>query len=193
MLTDTEDLFNALNGFYPQDSDMRHHLAAVFDQQHYPRQHHLLRAGQIPGFAWFIREGSARVYYISEAKGEEVTTWFWHKGDFMLALDSFFRQVPTQHHIGLLEDSTLLTVSFAELEKTATLFPRYRHLERSLQEVYRNRMQQHFYDRAALPVKARFEQLMHDHPELFNIAPVKDIASFLGMFPDTLSRLRSAR
>ncbi|WP_439879718.1 Crp/Fnr family transcriptional regulator [Pontibacter sp. MBLB2868] len=188
-----EALFQALCGFYPVETQLRLRLGEVSHELVFPRQYHLLKPGQVPGYAWFLASGSARAYYLHEQKGEEITVWFWQKGDIMWALDSFCRQVPTRYYLQLLEDCTLLLVSQRDLKTTLSFSPEYRHLERAVAEGYQLRVLRHFQDRAHLPVKARYEKLMRHQPHLFNKASIKDIASFLGMFPDTLSRLRSSK
>lgn len=153
----------------------------------------LIRPGQVPTHAWFIQTGAARAYVFDDRKGEPITTWFWSPGDFMMALDSFCRQFPTSFYIELLENSTLLSLTYEQLEQTAEQFPSFRHVERAIMEECLHRLYGHYHARAHLPVKARFEKLMHEQPWLFHVASIKDIASFLGMYPDTLSRLRAEK
>ena len=193
MLLHTDDLFRVLATFYPVDPALRMHFRKVFSQKRFPRHHHLTKPGRVAGHAWFILKGSARGYTLDATKGVEVTTWFWLEGDFVWAMDSFCRKLPTRFYIQLLEDSVLQLVSRQDLENTVALFPQYRHLERAITEAYHARLHRHYHLRASRPARERFEQLMARQPQLFHKASVKDIASFLGMFPDTLSRLRSKR
>ena len=190
---DTAPLFHALNSYCPVKPALRQHLSQVLVQQHYPKGHLLLRPGRTPAFAWFLYKGAARGFAYDEEKGEEVTTWFWLEGEVMVALDSFCRQVPTSFSIQLLVDSEVQYVSYKELERMGAMFPSYRQLERALVEASLLRVYRHYYKRSSLPARARYEKLMEEQPQLFQVAPVRDIASFLGMFPDTLSKLRSQR
>jgi len=189
----TPDLFEVLESFHPTSRDLREYLNNILLHKEFKKGHVLLRPGQVPSTVWFIQKGAARGYVFDDRKGEQITTWFWHRGDFMLALDSFCRQLPTSFYIEILEDSTLLSVTYEKLEETAKRFPALRHVERCIMEECLHRVYRHYHDRAHLPVKARFVRLMHERPQLFQVASIKDIASFLGMFPDTLSRLRSEK
>lgn len=162
-------------------------------QQHYRKGKLLTQPGAVPSYAWFILKGAARSYVFDDGKGIQVTTWFWHEGNIVVALDSFCRQKPTGAYIELLEDSVLQGISHEALEHTADLFPFFRQVERAMVEDYLRKLNRHYYDRSMLPAKERFKKLMQEQPRIFNRMQVKDIASFLGMFPDTLSRLRSER
>ena len=117
--------------------------------------------------------------------------WFWLEGEVMVALDSFCRQVPSSFSIELLVDSELFAVSYRALDRLSVQVPGYRLLERHIVEAYLLRIYRHYYERSSLPAQARYDKLMSERPQLFQVAPVKAIASYLGMFPDTLSKLRS--
>lgn len=192
-MVDTASLFNELNTFYTISPTLQEHMASVLVQKTYAKGHLLLRPGRTPAHAWFLYKGAARGFAYDEEKGEEVTTWFWLEGEVMVALDSFCRQVPTSFSIELLADSVLQYVSYKELERMAGLFPGYRQLERAVVEAYLLRIYRHYYERSSLPAQAKYEKFLQERPQLFQLAPVKDIASFLGLFPDTLSKLRSQR
>jgi len=192
-MANTDALFHALNAYYPVSADLREHLSKVLACKDYPKGHLLLKPGRTPAYAWFLSKGAARGFAYDEEKAEEVTTWFWLEGEVIVALDSFCRQVPTSFSIELLADSELHSVSYRELERVAGRFPAYRQLERAVVEAYLLRIYRHYYERSSLPARARYEKLMEERPRLFQVAPIKDIASFLGLFPDTLSKLRSQR
>lgn len=193
MLENDEELIQALQAFHPVDSRLRLHLREVCHERVYPRHYHLLRPGQQANYAWFILEGSARAYYLHAQKGEEVTVWFWQQGDVLWALGSFCRGLPCRFYLQLLEDCRLLAVHRRDLEFLASSLAAYRQLERAIVEAYHTRVVRHFHDRTSLSVRERYGQLMQQNPRLFLEAPVKDIASFLGMYPDTLSRLRGEK
>lgn len=193
-MTDTKHILSALQQNYgPLPGALLEHLGTCLTPRCYGKGQLLLRPGQTPAYAWFLSRGAARGYLLEEQKGEEVTLWFWLPGEVVVALDSFCRQVPASFYLELLEDSVLYRMSFRELEQAASAFPAFRRLERAVVESYLLRITRHFLDRSRLPARERFRRLMEQRPQLFHRAPVKHIASFLGMYPDTLSRLRSEK
>lgn len=187
----TDELFKTLDAYYPLGHDFREALTAVISHQSLPRGHLLLRPGRTPTHAWYICRGAARGLAYDEVREEEVSMWFWLEGEVMVALDSFCRQVPSSFSIELLADSELLAVSYRALDRLSVQVPGYRLLERHIVEDYLLRIYRHYYERSSLPAQARYDKLMAERPQLFQVAPVKAIASYLGMFPDTLSKLRS--
>lgn len=193
MAESEEALAQVLSGFHPIDPQFRLRLGEVCLEQVYPRHYHLLRPGQVARYAWFLVSGSARLYYLHEQKGEEVTVWFWNTGDVMWALGSFCRKRPCQYYLQLLEESRLLAVHRKHLQELAATYPNYLDLERTVSEAAHSQVIRHLHDRSSLSARERFDRLMQRNPRLFLKASVKDIASFLGMFPDTLSRLRARK
>ena len=115
-----EKLIRALGGYHPLDGPLRQRLGELCQERVYPRQHHLLRPGQVARYAWFLVSGSARAYYLHPQKGEEVTVWFWQKGEVLWALGSFCRGLPSRHYLQLLEESCLLAVSRQHLGRACT-------------------------------------------------------------------------
>jgi CRP/FNR family transcriptional regulator, anaerobic regulatory protein len=193
MISHAEDLWHALHAFYPLDVALKQRLQRIFTQKHYARNHFLVKPGSPARHAWFVRKGAVRAYLLDKARGTEVISWLWLDGDLVWASDSFCRRLPTRLFIQLLEDSVLQVVSRQDLDHTLEHFPQYRHLERAVAESFHHRLHQHYHRRVSLPAMARYQHLLQTRPQLFLRVPVKDIASFLGMFPDTLSRLRGKR
>lgn len=189
----TDGLFKTLDSYYPLGDDFKEALTDVITHRHLPRGQLLLQPGRTPAHAWYICRGAARGLAYDEVREEEVTTWFWLEEEVMVALDSFCRQVPSGFSIELLADSELFSISYRALDQLAMQIPSYRLLERHIVETYLLRIYRHYYERSSLPAQARYEKLMAERPQLFQIAPIKHIASFLGVFPDTLSRLRSGK
>lgn len=185
-------LFKEMESYYPLELDLKKYLEEVVLQKEYERHALILNAGQVPPAAYFLLQGTARSYYFNAETGVQVTTWFWHKGDIIIP-DGFCRRKFSRFYLEIMETSNVQYLPFNLVETAAARFPIFYPLELAIGEDYHSRMQLHYHECRQLPVKARFEKLMQQHAAVFNIAPVKDIASFLGMFPDTLSRLRAGR
>lgn len=193
-MMDTAQVLATLQQDYgPLPAALVQQLGEALTPGHYPRGQVLLRPGQTPRHAWFLGQGMARGYVLDSGKGEEVTLWFWLQGEAVVALDSFCRQVPATFYLELLEESLLYRLSFQDVEALASRFPAFRRLERSLVEKALLRIARHLLDRSRLPVRERYEKLLLHMPQLFQRVPVKHVASYLGMYPDTLSRLRAER
>ena len=168
-------------------------LAQVVKERSYRKRHLLLNEHDVPLYAWYIVKGCARVYFYDQKIHREITSWFWYEGELMLSLRSFFRQKESGECIELLEESTLLLISAADIEIMINQFPEYRFFERALMEEYLSRISDHHHDMVRKDSKFKFGKLMKAHKEIFNLAYLKDIACFLNIHPATLSHLRSEK
>ncbi|MBB6499147.1 Crp/Fnr family transcriptional regulator [Pedobacter cryoconitis] len=138
--------------------------------------------------AWFIIKGSAREFKEDQNNHpQEQTTWFWFDGDLIYTVPGFFSQDPVLSSVELLEDSQLVYLKIEDYvhlkNGTALLFDKIR-------DHYESLRQQYYISKSHLSGKEKYLQLFKVHPELFNYAKQKDIAYFLGLSPNSLSRLR---
>ena len=149
---------------------------------------HLLRQGQISRECYFNVQGRVRQYEIIE--GEEKSTDFYLEGDAIVAFDSAAKRIPCDFN-WICEEDTILVIgrldriedAYAKnpkLEKMSGLFIRrefgkYQNLGSSL---------------ITLKPEKRYVQLLEQRPELVGRIPQYHLASYLGIKPETLSRIR---
>lgn len=137
---------------------------------------------------YFIEKGLARAYFFHE--GKEITDWF---GLENMIIGPIVRRFPikdTQHRVELLEDTEVVSVSFAELEQ---LYQKHHDVERlgriiAIQALLL--MQKKVDSIQLLSAKQRYEQFLEDYPSLHQRASLTHIASYLGMNLVTLSKIR---
>ncbi|MBB5619436.1 CRP-like cAMP-binding protein [Pedobacter cryoconitis] len=148
----------------------------------------ILNQREIQKRLWFIFDGSAREFKEDKnAEVQEQTLWFSFNGDLLYTIPGFFSETAAPSSIELLEDSHLIYMNvedYLRLEKEMDfLFKKIRdHYDAVRQEYQRNRLH--------LSGKQKYLQLFTAHPSLFNNAKMKDIAYFLGISPNSLSRFR---
>ncbi|KIO77519.1 hypothetical protein TH53_08740 [Pedobacter lusitanus] len=157
-------------------------------EEHLKKGTRILYQREIQKRLWFIVEGSAREYKEDQHPGlQEQTVWFWFNGDLLYTIPGFFSQNPSTSTIELLEDTHLIYLEiedYLRLEKeTAFLFGKIRDHYESLRQEYNT-------NKLHLSGKDKYLELFNAHPALFNNAKQKDIAYFLGINPNSLSRLR---
>ena len=158
---------------------------------HIRRNTLLLAVGQYCQFEYFVLAGCLRSYYMASDATEHVTmfaTEGWWTGN----LKSFVRHVPSDFYVEILEDTTLLRLSEARLEE---LFERVPKFERYFRILIRNRLlatQDRVSSHLSSPASERYQRFSEQHPQLEQRIALKHIASFLGITPTYLSRLRRA-
>ncbi|NLZ74114.1 MAG: Crp/Fnr family transcriptional regulator [Bacteroidales bacterium] len=148
---------------------------------------HLLRNGQVNGGVYILEQGILRFYYVKNQK--EITTWFCQEN--MVAFSSaFFFHIPSFENIQLLEDSSVFYISGDALNKLYKKNEQINTIGRKLSEEYCLEFE---YRVASLQTKTaleRYQSLMEQSPEIFQRVSLGDIASYLAISQETLSRIR---
>ncbi len=148
----------------------------------------LIKEGQIEKYFYFIHEGVLRAFFLRE--GVEANIGFSYDGEFSGAYDSFLEQKVTDWNIQALSKVQGLKISYADL---MAMFDAYKSVERwgrlfnAQILIGMGRRQVEVRDFSA---EERFRRLHTDSPHIFQLVPQKHLASYLGMTPETFSRMR---
>ncbi len=156
--------------------------------QHYKKGTVLLSEGEVAKECYSVIQGCVREYYLVD--GVEKTTAFFTEGQPISSFTSFSNATASKHYLACVEDC-LLTVSNASLEQEmCQLIP---HLESIIrQEVEKNAgaLQDRMASFMTSTPEQRFLALMEENPQLIGRAPQHQIASYLGVTPESLSRIK---
>lgn len=136
----------------------------------------------------FILKGAFRVYYLVE--GKESTRFIGCENIFITSTPSFTTQTPSIEYVEALENSELLMLSFQDLQKMYQLSHKWERMVRLLAEYSYVEQQQRIYSLIALSAQERYESLVQNRPDLIQRVPQYIIANYLGISPETLSRIR---
>ncbi|HEX8038512.1 MAG TPA: Crp/Fnr family transcriptional regulator [Chryseosolibacter sp.] len=155
-----------------------------------PRGEFLIREGEIEKNLYFIESGALRVFYLTEF--EEMTIRLGYKGSFINSLSSFINGTPSEFYIDAIRKTNIRVISKQDLlniahESTESL-KQYVALLESLitQQIERE------VDLLITSPAERLKRVLQRSPNLFREIPLKYIASYLRMKPETLSRIRSS-
>ena len=149
---------------------------------------YLCKPGEIATEIGFIVKGVFRVYYLVE--GKESTRFLGCENIFIGSIPSFTTQKPSIEYVEALENSELLMLSFQDLQKMCDISPKWDRLVRYLAEYSYNEQQSRIYSLIALTAQERYEQLTKTRPDFIQRIPQYIIANYLGISPETLSRIR---
>jgi CRP-like cAMP-binding protein len=148
----------------------------------------LLKEGQLSNEGYFVLSGGIRTFYIIE--GIEKTTAFYTEMEG-LTPTCVLRKAPSIYNVACIEDS-ILTVSNPEMENTIfEKFPKFETLCRILSEQLLVQNQTSFDDFKTSSPEQRYLNLMQHKPHLIQRIPQHQLASYLGITPQSLSRLRA--
>lgn len=148
----------------------------------------LLQQGQCSTESYFVLKGCIRSYYIVD--GEEKTTEFYTEFEGV-SPPCVLSKTPSELYIACVEDS-IISVSDLEMEaEVFQKFPRFESLCRILSEQLLAKNQQTFDAYKTSSPEQRYLNLLKNRPELLQRVPQHQLASYLGIKPQSLSRLRS--
>jgi CRP-like cAMP-binding protein len=148
----------------------------------------VLREGQKSNNGYFVLKGCIRTYYIID--GEEKTTAFYTEMEG-LTPPCAISNAPSEYYISCLED-TILAVSNPEMEvEVNRKFPKFDIMCRILSEELLVKKQLDFDEFKTSSPEQRYMNLLEKRPDLVQRVPQHQIASYLGIKPQSLSRLRA--
>jgi CRP-like cAMP-binding protein len=134
---------------------------------------------------YFINHGNFRHYEILE-NGTEATLNLYTEGDWMLEYKSMMTQAPSQAFIQATTDSEVFKLGawdFHELVKTSDSFFR-------VGRIFEQAIQNQDYQNTRMTPEEKYALLLVSKPQIIQRFPLKYIASYLGISPETLSRVR---
>jgi CRP-like cAMP-binding protein len=148
-----------------------------------------IEQGKVCDQVAFVVSGKLRNFYFDEA-GNEVTCYFVTPNNFVSAFSSFLTNAPTHENISTLEDTVLRTISKKDLEALCELVPKMQIFRRVIAENLFITMEKRIMMLQSQSAHERYEKMIKENPEILLSVPLQYTASFLGMTPQHLSRLR---
>lgn len=148
----------------------------------------LLEEGQRTKESYFVLKGCIRVYYV--INGEEKTTALYTEME-ALTPNCVISKTPSEYYISCVED-TILTISNSDMEvEVNQKFPKFETLCRIMSEQRMAKQQLDFDKFKTSSPEQRYLYLLEHRPELIQRVPQVQLASYLGIKPQSLSRLRA--
>lgn len=156
------------------------------------KRQYILQPGDIARYECFVTEGCLRQYYIDD-KGQEHTLMFafedWWTGDMY----SFLSGQPTRYSLEALEDSTLLLIDRQRLEQLYDEIPQLNRFYRILLQNAYIAMSERIHQTLSMTAEERYHSFQARYPHFEQRLALKHIASYLGITPESLSRIRAQR
>jgi len=164
-------------------------ILSAFEPFQIKRKKDLLRYGEVCKHINFVVKGCLRSYTVDE-KGNEHVTQIRMENNWISDLDSFFSKTPSTSYIEALEDSQLYRISKERLDELFTEVPALeRYFCILFQKAYID-TQKRLNSTMREPAMDRYKKFIKKNPELFKRVPLVYIASYLGITPESLSRIR---
>ena len=186
---ETIGLIKKLNNVTILSEDIQDKIKEYLVEEQFSKRTLLLKEGQVSQRIYFIKKGFIRAYYYKGDK--EFTSWFMGEGDIIISVYSFFSCKPSFENIEILEDCTLQSINWDQLQEIYKQYPEFNLTGRIITEQYYIKSEERAINLQTLTGKQRYENLLLTYPDILQKATLGQISSFLGIKQETLSRIRA--
>ena len=149
----------------------------------------LLNEGEVCTHIGFVNSGCLREYTI-DSKGNEHIIQFAIEDWWVSDLNSFLSGKPAEYNVDTLQDSEVLLLGKSARDELLDNCPKMERFFRLLIEANHIATHQRIADSLSASAEERYLKFIKTYPKLFEIVPQKQIASYLGITPQSLSRIR---
>lgn len=183
-----DQILNRLAQFISLNKSEQEIFVSKLIVKNYQKKELILREGEVCKYAYFINSGCLRYYY--NVDGQENTAQFFFENGWYADYESFLTGGPTRQNIEALENSEMLLLSAKDLQQFYIDIPKFERFGRLMAENaflgIRNRSEM----LENLTAEERYLSMMKERPKVFERIPQHYIASYLGIKPPSLSRIR---
>jgi CRP-like cAMP-binding protein len=184
-----DNLIRCVQNVLPMSSDKAEQLVENFKERKIARNEYLLKEGAVCNDSYFIEEGIMRSYTY-DLEGNDVTTAFYSDKMFASDLQSFFKRIPSKENMQALKDCETWYITYDDMQESFHTIPEFREFGRlniiNQYSILKQRMLSMLHETA----EQRYSDLINSNPEVLQNAPLKQIASYLGITDTSLSRIR---
>lgn len=184
-----ELLFQLIAEKYPLSDADRQRCLTYFEPVSVPKNQFIETAGKPPAYLYFISSGYVRLFYTDES-GTEVTTHINCPPGFITSYNSFISQTASRENVASVTACQLLRITKANLDQLFRESTTLKDFSISVFEQSLAYNETRANELATLTAEQRYKKLMQSNPGMLQQVPVQYIASFLGMKPESLSRIR---
>lgn len=177
-----------LSGIVPLSEAFEKALTAAVVPLSLPKGYMLLESPKISDQAYYIESGYIMCY--SFFKGRKQVDGFFGPGQILFSPLSFFAQVPSREFFQAMSATELLCISFQSTRELLATYPEANQIQRALMLEYFERERERMHDAVRLHTVQRHEKLLKRFSWIEQVVPQESIASYLGITPQTLSRIK---
>lgn len=163
---------------------------SLLQEQNLPRKSFLLREGEICEQSAFVLSGCLRAYSVDE-NGVEHILQFAPQNWWITDMFSFLSGKPAHLNIDAIEDAEVLVLSKSNQELLYEKVPKFERYFRILIQNSTVASRQRVLDNLELSAKERFAKFCKTYPSLINSLPQKQIAAYIGVTPEFMSKMKA--
>ena len=164
-------------------------LLAQMERLTYRKGEHIVREGERNSSLYLVAQGIWRGHYLRD--GVDISLWFASEGDTLFSSWSYVADRPSLTSIEAISDSTVFRISKQKMETFFASSIAFANIGRIIFEQQFLDMENWMINGGAAQAKQRYLALLEQNPELLQHVPLKHIASYLMITPQSLSRIRA--
>lgn len=184
-----EQLLNYIKARIKLNPDDELHIIDRFSLRLIKKKQFFIKSGDVFFDQAFVVQGTLRVFYLDE-KSQEHVLYFGFKDWWVGDLASLQDQSPSQLNVQALEDSWVLSFTQKGIEEIYQKVPAMERLFRIMAQRTLAVLQKRFFLTVSASAEARYLELIKRHPKIEQLVPQHQIASYLGILPESLSRMK---
>ncbi|MGI4734189.1 MAG: Crp/Fnr family transcriptional regulator [Janthinobacterium lividum] len=180
------------HGYFPLTKEEEAELAQCFTERKVKRRGFLLQQGEVCRYASFVVAGCFKMYAVDKS-GKEHNLLFAVENEWMTDLSSFYTEQPSRVHIEAVEPATVLQIKHDGLLSLFTHYHKFDRNFRILVERGYMALQDRLLQTISATAEERYQNFLTQYPHWASRLPNTQIASYLGMTPEFLSKIRKDR
>ncbi len=183
-----EELYQALKQIAPVPQEEWDLFAQDIQFKKLKSQEYLLREGDSVNCFYYLVKGLVRIYYVDQ-EGNEFVKVFQKEGEVVGPYVQMIQGLPSSSFIECLEDVELYQIPYKNLLEAYNRNPLWLKIGLKLLEKYFIQKEERVLELLKLDAGQRYQKFLNDYPSLVNRIPKYHLASYLGIKPESLSRL----
>lgn len=164
-------------------------IAGRFYQVQLNKGDFFLKEGSVSNEYLFVTDGFMRSFAM-DPDGNDITTGFYGRKQVAFEVSSFFHRIPSRENIQVLTPCAGLAITYATLNELFHALPEFREFGRSILVRGFSNLKSRMLSTITETAEARYLQLLQTSPDILQHAPLRTVASFLGITDTSLSRIR---
>ena len=177
-----------ISGFTPLSKEEEEFLLDCFPIRQFKKKACLMEEGVVTQDSFLILEGCIRRHRIVD--GVDRTTGFFKEGDAVAEFECLSLHKPSRHSYSCVENTTVVMISTESESRFLERFPRFEFYNRMETQKMLAKNQEQLSNFITMSPEERYKHLLEEQADLLKRVPQHQIASYLGVTPESLSRIR---
>lgn len=182
-------IFKAIYQHPLLSADDQQAIAAIHERVTFSKGDNIFKEGRVANEYYILQDGLVRSF-VHNYDGDEITTEFFTDNDIVIVPTSLFQRIASPENLQALTDCVLWKISFDDFQQLFHRMPGFVEWGRLWFTTQLFVVKQRSLDMITQTATARYLKLLQQKPKIIQHAPLKQIASYLGVTDTSLSRIR---